>query len=141
MTQRIDRWIERTPRPIPTIDADADVDAMLARLREVGARDLWVVDDDGRFVGHVGYFRVARVALAEHRPIRTRRAILDRLAGARARDLVDRHIRPARRSDPVDAAIHQMLDERLESLPVVDDERRVVGVLHLDDILADGERE
>ncbi|MCA9663274.1 MAG: CBS domain-containing protein [Myxococcales bacterium] len=141
MSERIDRWIARTPRPIPTVDVDADVDAMLARLREFAARDLWVVDDEQRYLGHVGYFSLARVALGEHRPIRTRRAIFDRLTGACARDLLDRHIHPARPSDPVDAVIHQMLSERLESLPVVDDERRVIGVLHLDDILADLERE
>lgn len=123
------------PRPVVTVRADADVGRMLAALLDTGARHLWVVEDDGRYVGHVDIHALAQIVLGQRLPVRSRRALVDRRGHASARDLADAHVRPAHLDEPLDLALEHMLAERIDALPVVDPAGRVVGELSLADAL------
>lgn len=135
MITTVDAWLRAYPREALTLDADADADAGVARLLAADARELWVTDAGGRPIGRLDLHRLAALRLAAHRPRRSRRDLTDRRLDARAGELADRHLRPARGGDAVDEVIHRMLEERLETLPVVDDGGVVRGAIHLVDLL------
>ncbi len=140
MIHTVESWLRASPRAVAVVDASADLAAMLARLGDADVRDLWVVDAGGRYRGHVGLHALARIVLAEHRPVRSRRSLVDRSASALAGDLADAHVRPARLDEAIDAVIHRMLADRLESLAVVDGEGRVIGEVGLVDLIAGARR-
>ncbi|MEZ4448316.1 MAG: CBS domain-containing protein [Nannocystaceae bacterium] len=135
MIPTVEDWLRDHPRAALTVAADVDAEAMLARLLGADARELWVVDGDGRLVGRVDLHRLAGLHLAEHKPRRSRRDLTDRRLDARARELADRHVRAAAPGEAIDQVITRMLEGRLESLPVVDREGRVSGAILLVDLL------
>lgn len=140
MITTVEAWLRACPRDALTVDADADADAVLARLLAEDARELWVVDGAGRPLGRVDLHRLAALHLAAHRPRRSRRDLTDRRLAARAGELADRHVRPARGGEAIDDVVHRMLEARLETLPAVGEDGAVIGAIHLVDLLRAGER-
>jgi magnesium transporter len=111
---------------VPSFRADTSAREALALLRasRVRATDVFVVDDDGRLTGAAG---VQELALAE--------------AGSRLEDLMTTSPARIQALAPHDelAAIAQ--DRRVSSLPVVDIEDRLLGVIPYADLLAATQRD
>jgi acetoin utilization protein AcuB len=103
------------------VTADYRLDAVAAAMERGRFRQVPVVDDARRLIGivtardlrqHVGYWESTKVSAAMTEP-----AIA---------------VRP---DDPIELAARILLERKIGGLPVVDQERRVVGVLTTSDLL------
>ena len=133
---KVSVWLKANPELPPTArtewSLDEAADALLARP---GARDLFVVDGGGRLLGHVSHRRIAELLLAEHRPYQSRRQIMERVASGPLREIMDPHIVAAGPEEELDDVVHRLLEQGLEDLPVIDAQRRLLGVVNLSAVL------
>ena len=85
---KVSEWIAANPGAAPTVASDASLAAIIEELlRRPGARDVYVVSDEGRVIGHLSHKRLIRTVLAEHHPWPTRRQLMEKVAGGPAREL------------------------------------------------------
>jgi CBS-domain-containing membrane protein len=76
------------------------------------------------------------MVLIEHRPIHTRRQILERVARGSARELMETHFASARPEEELDDVLDHLLEHGVENMPVVDAGGRSLGVINLTEVLA-----
>jgi acetoin utilization protein AcuB len=114
----VSRWMTTAPH---CVSSDARLDAVADAMGQGRFRQVPVVDEAGRLVGivtqgdlreHKGYLDTTKVSAAMTEP-----------AIAVAPD------------DPIEAAAKILLERKIGGLPVVDRERRVVGILTTSDLL------
>ncbi|RAG86801.1 hypothetical protein DN069_04485 [Streptacidiphilus pinicola] len=123
------------------IEPDADFTAALAALRETGHEDLPVVDKQGRPMGIVCapdlLAKLAATALPEASLFETRRTReIRRRAGAVAvSELMTTPVCTITAQDTAAEAALLALRHRVHHLPVVDEHRRLVGLVTLTDLL------
>lgn len=132
---RIGDWIERHPGMPVMVVAGATLDALIDRVVTQHCRDIYIADDDGRIAGHISHARLARILLAEHRPMHSRRQLVERVAGGSAADLMDTHFVQAHPEESLDVAIYRQLDHDIEDMPVIDDDGVVRGTINLTEVL------
>ena len=133
---KIRDWIGRHPAQLATVEPDCDFGAMMESLLAVpGRRDLYVADREGRLLGHVSYRRLAELALAAHRPMHSRRQLMERVAGGTARELMDVHFVTAHPAEELDRVLHRQLEHGVEELPVVDERGIAIGGVRLSEVL------
>lgn len=133
----VGEWVARDPGRELLVGPEADLDAMLeACLANEFVRDLFVVDDDRRVLGWISGRRLARLALGEYLPRQTSRALRERLGDTRAEQVMDTHFVAASEDEPIEQVIGSLLDGTQEDLPVLDEEGRLLGVVHLRALLA-----
>lgn len=133
---RISDWLERYPVRGVTVTRDASLEeAARALLASPECRDVYVTDDEHRVIGHLGFRRLAGVLLASHRPTQSRRQMLDRVARGPVHEFMDRRVVAAHREDSIHHVLHQHMERRVEDIPVVDDDRRLLGVVRLRDLV------
>jgi CBS domain-containing protein len=134
---KIAEWLERHPVEGVTVGPEASLeDAARVLLAEPECRDIYVIDTGGRVVGHLGFRRLAGVLLSAHRPTHSRRQIIDRVAGGPVREYMDRRFLAASPDENVHHVLHAHMERRVEDIPVVDDDRRLLGVIRLRDLVA-----
>ncbi len=133
---RVADWLERYPEKGVAVAPDAELDAAArAMLAEPGCRDVYVVDDHGRVVGHVSFRRLAGLLLAEHRPVHTRRQLLERAIPGSVSDFMEKRFVHARPGEFLDEAIHRHMEFRVEDMPVLDADHRLLGVVKIAEVL------
>lgn len=133
---KVAQWIRTHPGPAVTVVADAPLRQVAKRLlAESHLRDLYVVDGRGEIIGRLSHERLAKHILAAHRPRATRRELFERLTDAPAKELMNRHFVTAHPDEELDEVLAHMIEHHVEDLPVVDDERRVVGTVNLTEVL------
>jgi acetoin utilization protein AcuB len=117
-TMQVSMWM--TPAPFCATMNDL-IDTVATAMQRGGFRHVPVVDADGRLIGILtdgdlreqkGYLSVTKVSAALSEP-----AIA---------------VTP---DDPLERATQMLLDRRIRGLPVIDAERRVVGILTTTDLL------
>jgi CBS domain-containing protein len=102
-------------------------------LRQV--RGIYVVDAGGRFLGTISLGVLIRhITSARHRPQFHVRSLLDRITSEKLADLMDRHVIFAGKEDDLQAVMDRMLTANIKEIPVVDENRRLIGVVSLFDL-------
>ncbi len=115
----------------------------LARQREVGScmRDLFVVSPDGVLLGFISRRRMIHFFLLRHKRAHTRRELMERAAGGVAGDLMEPVTVFARPEEELGDAIVRHLECGREDLPVLDEERHLLGVVNLSSVVLTWEEE
>jgi len=133
---RVSDWIRDHPGRVVTVPGDLSLEALLERvLEEPQPHDLYVVDTTGALVGHISRGQVARLVLASHQPVHTRRQIVQRVAPGSARELMHRHFPRARPDEELDSVLHRQLDQDIEDMPVVAEDGTPIGAVSLAEVL------
>lgn len=133
---KIADWLDHRAVKGVTVARDASLEeAASALLDEPECRDVYVTDAGGRVVGHLGFRRLAGLLLAAHRPTHSRRQMLDRVARGPVGEFMDQHFIAARLDENVHEVLHQHMERRVEDIPVLDGEERLVGVIRLVDLI------
>jgi len=133
---KIAEWLQRHPAEVVTVSADASLEQVLAvLLSKPGLRDIYVLADDGQVTGHLSHNKLARLVLAEHRPVHTRRQIIERIACGSAREIMSTHFSTAHPEEELDNVLHRQLEHDVEDMPVIDSEGRLLGTINLTELL------
>ena len=133
---KVSDWLAQHPDVVVTVPADCPVDAVIARLlRETCLRDVYVVDGDGRLLGHITHKRLAEHLLAEHRPVHTRRQLMERVAGGTAKDFMNSSFVVAAPSEALEDILNRQLEMEIEDMPVLDESGNVLGAVNLTSVL------
>lgn len=139
---KVSEWLTNYPVLALTVAGESSLeDAARLLLDNPGSRDLFVLDGDGRVCGHLGFCHLASLLLVELHPTHSLREMIERITlGNVAEHMDDRVL-----CTGVDEEINDLLNQhdifqqhekcRIEDIPVVDDERRLLGVIRLTDVL------
>jgi len=139
---KIAEWIQRHPAEVMTVSADASREQILAvLLSKPGLRDIYVLADDGQVIGHLSHKKLARLVLAEHRPVHTRRQIIERIACGSAREIMSTHFATAQPEEELDNVLHRQLEHDVEDMPVIDSEGKLLGVINLTEVLSEAHKQ
>lgn len=103
-------------RDVVTVPADASADAARAQLLDHDIRTLPVLDGEGRLLGTVGLRELA--AMAPSAPLPVSQAAT------------------AKSSDPAIGLLPRLTDGTIHAVVVIDDDRRIVGIISQTDLLA-----
>ncbi len=134
---KVAEWLRLHPQDTATLGPDWPLERILDRLLATpGLRDLYVADAQGRLLGHISHRRLAQMVLIEHRPVHTRRQILERVARGSARELMETHFASASPEEELDDVLDHLLEHGVENMPVVDAAGRSLGVINLTEVLA-----
>ena len=132
----VGEWIAGTPGTVITVAPDACLDEIIDRLlAEPCLRDVHVLSEDGRVIGHLSHRRLVRLALVEHRPGHTRRQLLDRVSCGCARELMDVDFVCAHPNERLDEVLHRQIEQDVEDMPVIDDSGRLLGAVNITAVL------
>ncbi|WP_145106037.1 CBS domain-containing protein [Cereibacter sediminicola] len=114
---------EAMHKPAAWVEADTPVSEVARQMRadDIGALP---VGRDDRLIGMITDRDLVLRVLAEGRDPKT----------TKASDVMTEGVVWCRTSQPISDAIHQMEERRIRRLPVIDDNKRLVGMLALGDI-------
>lgn len=133
---KVSDWIVKHPYEVITVTSNASTEEALdAMLAQPCARDIFVIDDDGKIVGHLSHIRLAKNILMEQRPVHTRRQLMERVVGGNVSELMDPEIYLARCDEPLDEVLSRQLSKQLEDMPVVDKKEKLIGAINLSEVL------
>lgn len=133
---KVYEWLKIHPRPGVTVVEHADRDQVLAALlANANAREIYVVNDQQKVIGHISYHKIARLILAEHTPTHTRSQIMERVTCGCASEIMDSHFNAADPGQEMDEIFALHLDHLVEELPVLSTQGELVGVVCLRDVL------
>ena len=139
---KVAEWLRLHPGNAVTVSPDASFAAVLDRLLDVpGVHDVYVVAPGGRVVGHLSRHRLARMRLAEHRPSRTRRQLMEQVAGGVAREIMNPHFPAAAPDEDLDNVLHRQLEQEIEDMPVLDEQGALLGTINLTAVLREMRRQ
>ncbi len=110
---------------VATVDQSASLADAAAQLRDLGIGAL-VVSDDGTHIDGILSERDIVRALAAHGA-----SALGRTVGS----VMSTDVVTCACGDSVDALMASMTDRRIRHLPVVDDERAVIGIVSIGDVV------
>ncbi|WP_455199048.1 CBS domain-containing protein [Kaarinaea lacus] len=132
----VNQWITNHPRSAVTVPLNTSVEeAIDLMLAEPCARDVFVLDEIGKVVGHLSHIRLAKIILREHRPVHTRRQLMERVFGGMVGELMDPEVPVARLHEPMDEVFNRQLSKQLEDMPVIDDRNHLIGAINLSNVL------
>lgn len=98
-------------------------------------RGIYVVDEEGRLLGAISLGVLIRhLSSARHRPQFHMRSLLNRITSEKLADLMDRHVISAGKEEDLQLVIDRMMTANLKEIPVVDENRRLLGVVGLFDL-------
>ncbi len=129
--QRLSSSVSRlmlTGSVVPTVGSDANMEEAIAEINRPGLGVTFVLDEEKKLEGIVTDGDIRR-ALADRIPIME----------ARVKDLMTTDPFTAEPDTPGYEALNLMEKHQITVLPVIDAEKRVLGILHLHDILGKGE--
>src|SRR5690554_1620042 len=137
-------WLEKHPVRVLTIAADCSLqDAARLLLNDPEGRDLFVLGGEGKICGHLGFWHVATLLLAELRPSHSIREMIERITLGTVADHMSDHVMCVGGNEEVDDILYkhdlfqQPAERRVEDIPVVDEQHRLLGVIRLSDLLRD----
>lgn len=135
-------WINKHPRSIVTVSVEATIQAAAERmLQEPCVRDVFVINDEGKVVGHLSHIRLAKNILIEHRPVHTRRQLMERVAGGNVSELMDPELYFAHADEQLDEVLSRQLSKQLEDMPVIDQDGKLIGAINISDVLREWQNE
>jgi CBS domain-containing protein len=129
---KVSEWIHRNPGNTITVPPDWDLDKIIDRmLAEQCIRDIYVVSEDGRVIGHLSHKKLVHLLLPEYQPVHTRRQIMERIAGGIAEEIMDSHFVFAQPDEELDNVIYRQLESDIEDMPVIDKEGKLLGTVNM----------
>ncbi len=139
---KISEWLAAHPAKALTIAGECSLqDAARMLLDNPEGRDLFVLDREGRVCGHLGFWRVATLLLAELQPTVSLRELVERITLGTVTDHMSDRVMCAGVDENIDDILYkhdifqQHLERRVEDIPVVDEQRHLLGVIRLADLL------
>lgn len=130
------KWLEHHPAEALTVaTTDSLADAATTLLAHPDSRELYVLDEEGRVCGHLGFRRLAGIFLAHLRPTHSRRQLVERITPSTVREYMDERVLYMRPDERISEVLHQHMERRVEDIPVVDDNGRLMGVIRVADLL------
>ena len=98
-------------------------------------RGIYVVDERGRLLGTISLGVLIRhLASVRLRPQFHMRSLLNRITSEKMADLMDRHVIAAGKEEDLPSVIDRMMTANIKEIPVVDENRRLLGALSLLDL-------
>jgi len=110
-------------------------------LAEQCMRDLYVVAEDGKLIGHLSRKKLANLILVEHQPVHTRRQLIMRIAGGSAQELMDTEFTFARPEEELDNVLHWQLEHDVKDMPVINNDGILLGLVSLSEVLQEMRQE
>ncbi len=134
---KVSEWIEINPGQTATIPLDCPLEKAVDRIlmSEPCLRDLYVLSEEGEVIGHLAYAKLVHTYLAEHKPMHTRRQIIERIAGGTVGELMERHFAYASPEEALDDVINRQLEHEMENMPVLDEEGKLIGMVNMTAVL------
>jgi len=133
---KVSEWIAENPGAATIVAPDASLAAIIEELlSRPGARDVYVVTEEGRVIGHLSHKRLIRSVLAEHHPRPTRRQLMEKIAGGPARELMNAHFPTASPDEKLDNVLHRQLEHDIEDMVVIDSNGALLGAVSLTAVL------
>jgi CBS domain-containing protein len=139
---RVTEWISRHPGLPATVQTGADFEAAAERLlAEPGLRDIYVVDQSNRVLGHLSHRRIAHLLLFEHRSVHTRRQLMEQV-GRRGRvdELMESQFPYCRPGEDLDDVLHRQISNQTEALPVLGESNVLLGAVVLTEVMRQAHR-
>lgn len=137
-------WLNAHPVKALTAAGDCSLkDAARLLLNDPEGRDLFVLNRHGQVCGHLGFWHVATLLLAELRPTHSLRELVERITPGNVADHMNDHVMCVGADDQVHHILYQHdlfqqpVERRVEDIPVVDKQHRLLGVIRLSDLLRD----
>lgn len=133
---KVSDWLARQPRECAVADVDLSIEA-LARifLSHPALRDLYIVSPERLILGRIRHHRLAKLLLSEHLPVQTSHQIMERVFGGTAGEIMERDFVSAHPDEELDNVLHRMLEYMVDDMPVIDDEKHIIGTINLTDIM------
>lgn len=137
-------WMAAHPVKALTVAGECSLqEAARVLLDDPEGRDLFVLDAEGRVSGHLGFWHVATLLLAKLRPTDSLRELVERITLGSVADHMDDRVMCAGADEDIDDILYrhdlfqQHVERRVEDIPVVDEQDRLLGVIRLSDLLRD----
>lgn len=135
-------WVAAYPVKALTIIGESSLkEAARMLLDAPERRDLFVLDVEGRVCGHLGFWHVSSLLLVELRPTHSLRELVERITLGNVAEHMDGRVMCAEADEDIDDILYrhdlfqQHVERRVEDIPVVDEQRRLLGVIRLPDLL------
>ncbi|MEM3693558.1 MAG: homocysteine biosynthesis protein [Candidatus Bathyarchaeia archaeon] len=106
-------------REVVTAQPEETMEAVATKLVNKGIDHLPIVDSRGILVGIVTSWDIARALALNKRALA---------------DVMTRTVITASPEEPVDVVVHRMANHNISGVPVIDQEKRVIGILTTDDV-------
>ncbi|MEM3193352.1 MAG: CBS domain-containing protein, partial [Candidatus Bathyarchaeia archaeon] len=106
-------------RNVVTARPSEDIKTVASKLVEKGIDHLPVVDDEGRLIGIVTSWDLAKAIAHDKR---------------RLEEIMTRRVITAFENESIDVVVHRMAQYNISGVPVVDRLNHVIGILTTDDI-------
>lgn len=133
---KVSEWMNRFPGQIVAIEPESSLEQALDRmLSSPCVQDIYVVSGDDVVVGHLSRKRLACLLFAEHRPIHTRRQIMERIVIGSADELMAGEFVFARPDEELDEVLCRFVDHDLQDMPVLDEHGLLIGGINLNTVL------
>ena len=130
-------WLALHPEMPVVIAGDTRMHDVALTLLANNSRDAYIVNDDNKVLGHLGFGKMANHLLSEHRPIHTHRQLFARVTDPTAAELMDPHFAYARTDESLCEVIHRQLERDVDTLVVLSDDNMLLGSVNLRDLVAE----
>ncbi|MBU1140758.1 MAG: hypothetical protein KKA76_17430 [Proteobacteria bacterium] len=133
---KVSEWISRFPGHIVTIHPEDSLEQVVDQLLAGPCvQDIYVVSGADLVLGHLSHKRLASLLLAEHRPIHTRRQIMERVVLGPAEELMEGEFVFARPDEELDDVLCRFVDHDLQDMVVLDAQGVLAGGINLNTVL------
>lgn len=133
---KVSEWISRFPGHIVTIHPESSLEQAVDRLlAEPCVQDIYVVSGENLVLGHLSHKRLACLLLAEHRPIHTRRQIMERVVFGVAGELMEGAFVFAGPDEELDDVLCRFVEHDLQDMVVLNEQGVLVGGINLNTVL------
>ena len=133
---KVFEWLSEQPDGIVVVGEDLSIKEVAGVfLSHPRLRDLYVVSAQGDILGHIRHRRLAQLLLTEHLPFQSSHQLMERVFGGTAGEIMERDFVSAHPDEELDNILHQMLEYRVDDMPVVDSANRVIGTIKLTDVM------
>ena len=130
---KIVQWLEQHQHQVTSVSPQCSLHEMLDVLLAArpSSTDVYVVDDEGRLLGHIPAQLIFSHYLAEHQPVQSRRQLIHRVTCSNAEEMMEPHPFMARLDEEMDDVLPRQLQQGIAELAVVDGKDRLCGVIDL----------
>jgi Mg/Co/Ni transporter MgtE len=133
---KVSDWLIKHPVKAGVVHANWSLEQVMAKLLgNSRLNDLYVLDSNNQVIGHLSYKKLAKLVLAEHCPGHTRSQILERVVTGSAEELMEAHFASADPDESLNEILYRQLDHWVEDLPVINQQKELLGVINLSDVL------
>ena len=139
---KVSEWLTKHPVTALTVTGESCLDdAARLLLSNPAARDLFVLDAEGHICGHLGFCHLSSLLLAGLNPTHSLREMVERITLGNVIEHMNDQVLCTGLDEEINDLLHQhdIFQQhekcRIEDIPVVDDERRLLGVIRLADLL------